>query len=221
MKIVITYKYIIMRKIYLALMLLPLIGFFACEGKIAPVILLDGGDEIDHVLNRAFVEPGYSAFDDADGDITTSVTVSVLDVNIAGDQDLVYTVEDSDGNITEVIRTVNIFNEMNVLSGNWSGEYVYPYPSIDKQQYLDSLVVSSTTNMYVTFKHFGGYINSNIEGRVVLSGIPNAPAILFEGQTVGALAFTAERASITDDFTRITFEYTIGDQDGVLVLAKQ
>ena len=75
--------------------------------------------------------------------------------------------------------------------------------------------------MNIIITDFAGNIGANIEGTVVLSGIPNAPAIIFVGQTIGSLTFTAETASITNDFSRITFEYTIGNQDGVLVLAKQ
>lgn len=174
-----------------------------------------------HILNQTFTEPGYSAFDDEDGDITESVEVTSLDVNTAGIQYITYTAKDAEGNVAEAVRTVTVYNQMEVMAGNWIGEYVFPYPSIDKKEYIDSISPSTDSNMKIIFKDFAGNNNANLEGTVMLSGVPDAPAIIFSGQTIGGLAFTSETAKITNDFSRITFEYSIGDQDGVLVLAKQ
>jgi hypothetical protein len=107
------------------------------------------------------------------------------------------------------------------MNGNWSGEYVFPYPGIVPVAYIDSLSASVTKNMNIVFKNFGGNANANLTGSVILSGVPDAPAISFSGLSVGGLAFSAQSARITDNFSRITIEYTIGAQDGVLVLVKQ
>ena len=168
-----------MRKTFLALMLLSLVGFFACEGDISPVIILEGGDSIDHVLNQEFIDPGFTAFDDDDGDVTSLVTATELNVNLAGNQIITYTVVDSKENTTEVLRTVNVYNEINIMAGNWIGEYVFPYPGIDKQEYMDSISPSTSINMNIVIQDFAGNIGANLIGTVVLSGIINAPAIIF------------------------------------------
>lgn len=210
-----------MKKPLLFTFILFFFAFTACKDETAPKIVLDGDTNMKHILNQTFTEPGYSAFDDEDGDITESVEVTSLDVNTAGIQYITYTAKDAEGNVAEAVRTVTVYNQMEVMAGNWIGEYVFPYPSIDKKEYIDSISPSTDSNMKIIFKDFAGNNNANLEGTVMLSGVPDAPAIIFSGQTIGGLAFTSETAKITNDFSRITFEYSIGDQDGVLVLAKQ
>lgn len=210
-----------MKKPLLFIFILFFFAFTACKDETAPKIVLDGDTNMKHILNQTFTEPGYSAFDDEDGDITGSVEVTTLDINTAGIQYITYTATDAEGNIAEAVRTVTVYNQMEIMAGNWIGEYVFPYPGIDKQECVDSISLSTDTNMNIIFIDFAGNAGANIEGTVVLSGIPNAPAIIFTGQSIGSLAFTTETAKITDDFSKITFEYTIGDQNGVLVLAKQ
>ena len=62
--------------------LLPLL-LFSCKDTTPPKIFLEGDIAIDHVLGAEFTEPGYSAFDDEDGEITDKVEVEVLNVDDA------------------------------------------------------------------------------------------------------------------------------------------
>ncbi len=67
----------------------------------APVISLKGKTTVE-VCDEAYKEDGYSASDNYDGDITSSVVVTK-----ASDK-YTYTVSDSSGNTTQVIRTINV-----------------------------------------------------------------------------------------------------------------
>ncbi|MCL1810423.1 MAG: DUF5011 domain-containing protein, partial [Clostridiales bacterium] len=74
-----------------------------------PVITLIGGTSISVNLGSAFVEPGYSAFDNAGGDVTDRVVVTgTVNTAVAGTYTLTYTVSDNAGNVGSATRTVMV-----------------------------------------------------------------------------------------------------------------
>ena len=76
---------------------------------VPPTITLTKGDTIRVLVGSTFEDPGYSASDDVDGDITTSVTSSgSVNTSIVGNNVITYTVSDSSGNKTSVERTVTV-----------------------------------------------------------------------------------------------------------------
>ena len=76
---------------------------------IAPVITLVQGNKIARDRGADFVEPGFSAIDECDGDLTSKVTVTgTVDGHTYGTYTLTYSVMDSSGNVGEIIRTVQI-----------------------------------------------------------------------------------------------------------------
>ena len=76
---------------------------------IAPVITLAQGNNIARDKGADFTEPGFSAVDECDGDLTSQVAVSgTVDGHTYGTYVLTYTVTDSSGNIGEVKRTIQI-----------------------------------------------------------------------------------------------------------------
>nr|WP_246594254.1 immunoglobulin-like domain-containing protein [Evansella tamaricis] len=73
----------------------------------APIITLDGANPLSLDVGSPFVEPGYSAVDNLDGNLTDQVEVTgEVDVHSPGEYTLIYTVYDSEGNKGEVTRTV-------------------------------------------------------------------------------------------------------------------
>ncbi len=73
----------------------------------APEIKLLGDYEIILETGSEYTEPGYTATDDCDGDITDEVSVEgSVDVDTPGNYEIKYTVEDSDHNTSMVKRTV-------------------------------------------------------------------------------------------------------------------
>ncbi len=76
---------------------------------IAPVITLTNGPSISLNRGKDFVDPGFKAVDECDGDITSSVTVEgKVDGHTYGTYTLTYRVTDSSGNVGEIKRTVRI-----------------------------------------------------------------------------------------------------------------
>ena len=63
--------------------------------KEAPKIELTGGDIVFSYIGEPYVEPGFKAIDNCDGDITGMVVTSgSIDTNSSSDQVITYTVED-------------------------------------------------------------------------------------------------------------------------------
>ena len=74
-----------------------------------PVISLLGSSTINLTVGNTFTDPGVTATDDVDGDLTSSITVSgSVDTFNTGTYTLTYLVADSSGNQTDVSRTVII-----------------------------------------------------------------------------------------------------------------
>ena len=74
-----------------------------------PVISLEGVLDKYLLMGEEYIEPGYTAFDDIDGDLTDMVEVeSDLDVSRAGEYHISYTVTDRSGNGARERRKVTV-----------------------------------------------------------------------------------------------------------------
>ncbi len=190
---------------------------WSCKDDVAPVIVLEGDLNMKHILNQPYAEPGFSAYDDKDGELTESVEVTIIDVNAAGIQTITYRVTDAEGNEGIAVRKVNVYNEIEDLAGSWSGEYVYPYPSIDKKNYAEVIELSKSVNKGIVFNNFGGNSGANVLANV--AGASVNTSLSFDTQTVAGGSLAVESATLQNR-NRITIEYTIGSTKGVLVLVK-
>jgi hypothetical protein len=77
----------------------------------APVITLNGNAMISINLGDTFTDPGATAVDNIDGDISSNIVVSgdVVDINTPGTYIITYNVSDAAGNAAlEVTRTVEV-----------------------------------------------------------------------------------------------------------------
>ncbi len=84
-----------------------------CSGIVdqgeAPVITLIGEKEIVLSLGQKYEEPGYTAKDKEDGDLTSRVLKNGLpNTNERGEYKIIYLLEDSMKNITSEIRTISV-----------------------------------------------------------------------------------------------------------------
>ena len=77
------------------------------DDPVPPVLTLTGDAQITITAGTAYKEPGYSASDNCDGDLTASVTVEGrVNISVPGNYTLTYVVTDAYGNSTSVTRTV-------------------------------------------------------------------------------------------------------------------
>jgi len=79
----------------------------------APVITLTGDSVINVALNGTFTDPGATATDETDGDLTGDIVVTgTVDTSVVGSYELMYNVIDEAGNnATTVTRQVNVSDE--------------------------------------------------------------------------------------------------------------
>ncbi len=78
-----------------------------------PVITIKGTNPIlDHCLHATYIDPGATAYDETDGDITSKIIITTnVDTAAIGTYQVKYDVSDKAGNAaTEAIRTVTVIN---------------------------------------------------------------------------------------------------------------
>ncbi len=86
-----------------------------------PVLTLNGTNPINLETGEGFVDPGATAQDSVDGEVSVNVSGAV-DTSVAGDYVLVYTATDKQGNTSRVERTVHVKKKSSAESGG-SGSF--------------------------------------------------------------------------------------------------
>ena len=71
-----------------------------------PVITLSPFDKEFIYVGTNYEEPGFSATDNVDGDVTAGVTAGEIDTSTPGEKEIVYTVADKSGNTVSAVRKV-------------------------------------------------------------------------------------------------------------------
>ena len=76
----------------------------------APVINLEGNETYDLQVGQEYKEPGYTAIDNYDGNVTKEIKISgdIVDYNKVGKYKIDYMVTDKSGNIGAKTRIVNV-----------------------------------------------------------------------------------------------------------------
>jgi len=85
--------------------------------KEKPNILLKGEKEVLLKLNQKYVEPGYVAYDYKDGNLTKKVKIAnkEIDTKKVGDYNISYSVKNSRGKETTVIRKIKVVKNLSNL----------------------------------------------------------------------------------------------------------
>lgn len=101
------------------------------EDKTSPSINLKGNKAITLYLGNTWKDPGYTANDNCDNDITNKVAISgSVNTNKLGTYKITYTVKDSSQNQTTVQRTVKVISKP-TNSGSSSGKKGTIYLTFD------------------------------------------------------------------------------------------
>ena len=135
------------------------------KDSIEPTIELEKGVVILKVGDK-YVEPGYRAYDNLDKDLTSEVKVdSNIKNNKVGEYSIIYTVSDSSGNESSVIRTVKVVNSSPLdasltdfsLDGYFDGTILKKTEDMGAD-YANSFIYSGDS----TFIYYKSYYNVNL-----------------------------------------------------------
>jgi hypothetical protein len=102
----------------------------------APVITLLGSNPVDLNVGDTYVEPGATALDETDGDVSSNIVIdnSAVNTAVAGSYAITYNVTDASGNAaSEVLRYINVI-DINQPASNLSVTAISP----------DSIPIQST-----------------------------------------------------------------------------
>jgi hypothetical protein len=119
--------------------------FFLCKieqtvvDTIPPVITFVGNDTINYEVGENYIEPGFSASDNFDGNITSKVQInSNINNQVSGIYQVIYNVSDLSGNSANKIRTI-IYNEIISIRNKTNHiNNIYLYPNvISKNTFLN------------------------------------------------------------------------------------
>jgi len=130
-----------------------------------PKIELTDGTTYEVIENEIYLEPGFIAIDNKDGDVTNKVEVKgTVDTTKLGEYKIKYEVSDSNNNQTNVTRTVKVVKknplQMSVLEYNldgWYDEVKLKETENKGNEYFNKITMvgdSNTMNMYLN-----GYLN--------------------------------------------------------------
>lgn len=136
-----------------------------------PTLVLKGGTTHFVQVNSNYIEPGYSAKDNIDGDLTSLVVVtSNVDTSKSGEYFVEYTVSDRAGNTTKLVRKVVVYGSLNANSFSQvkpNGKTVYltfddgPGQYTEKLLgYLDQYGVKATFFVTNQFSKYQGLIKT-------------------------------------------------------------
>jgi hypothetical protein len=188
-------------------------GFFVISGcgkddTTKPVITLTTNDEAHNRVAQFsaanYTDPGATANDDQDGDITATATGTV-NMNSAGDYTLTYTATDKAGNAATEDRTVT------VDGGKYLAGFTYTVEDFTNTTsngtYPETITSSSTTNNKITFTKFAFYVNGTVYGTIVGTTITIPDQDVTCGNPSASRHFTGS-GTFSNNFTTFTLNYT-------------
>ncbi len=176
-----------------------------------PVITLNGDNPDTTDYGYTYSDPGATATDETDGDISSSITTKDdLNVNQQGTYTITYSVEDAAGNKASAMRSVYVYNPNQVAVASIVGSYSV-YENCSGNIYTEGAVISSDPDDDEDFyiDHFFDGFLDNIHCTI------NGTSIVMEDQTFENGAYSIidgwGNISISGSTVSITLSYTYRD----------
>jgi hypothetical protein len=167
----------------------------------APVITVTGSNPMTHNLGAAFTDPGATAVDDVDGDITV-VATGTVNINAAGSNTITYTATDAAGNSATATRVVNVVMTRDAILGNYSTTTTctaYPYNTVATNTTFKTN--SSASKFVIDMFYFnGGTLTCTLAGSAVTVDAGQNPNPIQDGVT-GSGTFNAAGKVLTMNYT--------------------
>jgi hypothetical protein len=131
-----------------------------------PIITLKGSNDMVIPFNSEWVEPGYVAIDDVDGDITNKVVISGIVNNIlAGDCLLTYNVSDAANNYALPVNRNVTVDAACFLMGTYNVVNIYNGVTTN---YSDNIIAATDVKNKIYITRFANYTSGMV--RLFLDG---------------------------------------------------
>jgi hypothetical protein len=145
--------------------------YTGCKEKdeIPPILTLNESDTLNHVLNSIYVDPGATAMDDMDGNISSNIyTENWVNKDKVGEYTVTYQVVDEAGNEAKPLtRWVFVYNQGRSYSGIYNVSETQIYPGNGSCDYSIFLVADSVINYGLVFSNFMCNLNKPIYAQVI------------------------------------------------------
>lgn len=140
----------------------------------APEIKLLGSENMSIAVGEEFTDPGATAYDNVDGDLTKKITVDgEVDINTIGEYMLIYTVSDKAGNKDTKERKVIVKEGENVVEDDTNPPVITFINPNSYQKICTGAKVDISANGVYGYTAYDDR-DGNITGNVVISGDINA-----------------------------------------------
>ncbi len=197
-----------------------------------PTIVLEGDDPLVVELGGTYTDPGFTATDDEDGDISATVVVDDTDVDTdeIGEYEVSYSVTDEAGNIgttTRIVRVVmnktayvglyNVHEECDMDGDGIYGEAGVPYEIND---YVVTISSGGDSDELI-FENFGAY-GVGVVVPVFFQGNLNDELIVDDYNLPGTTIYFDADGIVTTGIvgnTKFDLDYTA--QDGAVIVPCQ
>lgn len=137
------------------------------KDMVAPELTLKGDSSIYLLQGKKFSEPGYTASDNIDGNLTSKVVVSgSVNTSKTGVYKITYEVSDSSGNKQTVVRTIGVYKKQEANVTEAGDKVVYLTFDDGPGKYTEQLLnildkygIKATffvTNQYPAYQHIIG-----------------------------------------------------------------
>ena len=131
--------------------------------KEVPEIKLKGEYTVDIILNGSYYEEGYEVNDNYDTDLNDKVEIiSNLDISSVGEYKIEYRVVDSNGNVGNAVRIVNVIEPKITLADISGNKYVSIY--YDANRYTNTITKNEWIDNGV---YFEGYVKDDSSKYVI------------------------------------------------------
>ncbi len=173
---------------------------------IPPVLTLLGDSPMDHTLGALFVDPGVSASDNIDGDISANVVTSgSIDINTEGTYVLTYNVSDSGGNAASAItRTINVVSPVVVSieaeTATIGGAHTV---STTNAGFTGSGYIQHSGEGYIEYTFNAFAVPYNLSVRFALDTGDRPLEVILNSVSLGNLSFPATGSFLTWDNTAV------------------
>jgi hypothetical protein len=166
-----------------------------------PVITLKGNDSIGHILNTTYNDPGASATDEFEGNVSTKIYVdNTVNENLVGEYVITYTVVDEAGNeAAPAHRWVFVYNTAYKYESNYSVIDENIYPETQECNYNIYINTDTLVNKRILFNSFNCDFGQSVYGDIDDSEI----VIPFQEIADSITSFTIQGSGYITDSTII------------------